>query len=247
MTLLHRFHDGSVLKTMLGTDLIKIPIWQGNRIMDKDHANKIREAVGSSVELLDNGYRIVNYEEEDASGKIVKQSYLIDGQHRAHVLREHFINKLCEPDFIVVVQEKEVDSESEAITYFNAINNVKPQHWRTDPKRLVDSYIIEIERKFNTKTLKFIRPKSTCRPYLSAECLREVLMINVDKLEQDPTKIHAFVQRVVDINVKLLNDAPMKILQNTKESKYWERALEIKFMLAVDQKLKWLEGLIHSK
>ena len=223
-------------------DLVKIPVWQGNRILDQDHANRIRDAVGSAVKLLDNGYRIVKYAEQDATGRVVRQSYLIDGQHRAHVLREHFLTKLCEPDFMVVVQEKDVESESDAIAYFNAINNVKPQHWRSDPKRIVDNYITEFERRFNTKTVKCIRPKATCRPYLSADRLREVLMshVSLDQLDQEPAKIQMFVQRIVDVNAKLVEEAPMRILENATDSKYWERALVIKFMLAIDPKLKWI-------
>ena len=242
--MLHRLHDGSTLKVMMATDLVKIPVWQGNRTMDKEHANKIRDAIGSAVELLDSGYRIVNYDEQDANGRIARQSYLIDGQHRQHVLKEHFLGQLCEPDFRVVVQEKDVESEGDAIAYFNAINNVKPQRWRTDPALLVNQYIAELEKRFNTKALKCIRQGTTFRPYLSVDRLRETLKAHAAKLEQEPAKIQLFVQKVADLNASLFANAPLRILENNKESKYWERATEVKFMLAVDQKMKWVAEIL---
>ena len=71
---MHTFHDGSVLKVISAKELVKVPIWKGNRTMDVEHANKIRDAI-TKVESLDSGYRIVNYEEADMSGKLVRQSY----------------------------------------------------------------------------------------------------------------------------------------------------------------------------
>jgi hypothetical protein len=38
--------------------------------------------------------------------------------------------------------------------------------------------------------------------------------------------------------------APMRILENNKDSKYWERASDVKFMLAVDPKMKWIEEVL---
>ena len=244
--MLHRLQDGSILKVMMATDLVKIPVWQGNRTMDKEHANKIRDAIGSAVELLDSGYRIVNYDEQDANGRIARQSYLIDGQHRQHVLKEHFLGQLCEPDFRVVVQEKDVESEGDAIAYFNAINNVKPQRWRTDPALLVNQYIAELEKRFNTKALKCIRQGTTCRPYLSVERLRETLKeaAKNGKLEQEPAKIQLFIQKVADLNTSLVASASLRILENNKDSKYWERAADVKFMLAVDPKMKWVADVL---
>lgn len=241
--MLHRFHDGSVLRTMKAKDLVKIPIWKGNRTLDKAHAARIREAV-PRVALLDSGYRIVKYNETNAAGMPVLQSYLIDGQHRAEVLREHFLGSLCEPDFEVVVSEKLVASESEAIDYFNAINNVKPQQWRTDPAILVNKYITELERTFNTKKPGFIRT-STNRPYLGADKLREALKAVTADLPQETTQIQAFCQRALMKNKEMLEHASLLCLANTKDSKFYERAAEVGFMLAVDSKLPWVRELLR--
>ena len=238
--MLHRLHDGSTLKVIQAKELIMLPVWKGNRTMNKEHANQIRNAIGSAVELLDSGYRIVNYDEQDATGRLVRQSYIIDGQHRQHVLKEHFLDNLCENDFSVVVQEKDVESEADAIAYFNAINNVRPQKWRTDPALLVNQYIAELEKRFNTKATKCIRQGTTCRPYLSVDRLRETLKTHAAKLEQEPAKIQLFVQKVVDLNASLVASASLRVLENNKDSKYWERAADVKFMLAVDPKMKWV-------
>lgn len=241
---MHTFHDGSVLRTMSAKELIKVPIWNGNRTLDKEHANRIRDAVGTTVNRLDSGYRIVNYDEPDTSGRIVRQSYIIDGQHRAHVLHEHFLGSLCEPDFPVIVTEKAVESESDAIEYFNAINNVKPQRWRTDPAILANQYIAELEKVFNSK-IKLIR-YSTVRPYLSVEKLREVIKANITRLGQEPSAIRIFCQRAVDKNNELLHQADMLILGKPKEAKYYERAAEAKFMLAVNPKLPWIADIAST-
>lgn len=242
-TMLHTFHDGSVLQTMSAKELVKVPVWHGQRTLDKVHAAKIRDAVGAAVDRLDSGYRIVFYNEPDTSGRMVRQSYLIDGQHRAEVLREHFLSSLCEPDFTVVVTEKEVESETEAIEFFNAINNVKPQQWRTDPNILVNSYIAEMEKRFNAKKPGFIRHTATVRPYLGADKLREALKAVVASLGQEKASIELFVQRALEKNKEMLGKASVLVLANTKDSKYYEKAAAVGFMLAVDPKLPWVREL----
>lgn len=244
---MYTFHDGSTLQQMSAKELIKIPVWKGNRTLDKEHANKIRDAVGHNVSRLDSGYRIIKYDEPDTSGNPVKQSYLIDGQHRAHVLKEYFLNSLCEPDFPIIVTEKTVESETDAVDFFNAINNVKPQRWRTDPAIIINNYIVELENRFNTKNIKFIRQGATVRPYLSVDKLRESLKVFSAQLGQEPAVIKAFCQRVVEKNKLLLGQAPILIISNNKEAKYYERALEAGFMLAVDTKMRWLTELIGRR
>ena len=243
--MLHKFHDGSVLKTMSAKYLVKIPIWKGNRILDKEHVNKIREAISSNVNLLDSGYRIVNYNELNTSGVMVRQSYLIDGQHRAEVLREHFLSSLCEPDFQVIVTEKDVESETDAIEYFNAINNVKPQQWQADPAIIVNNYIVELEKRFNTKKQPFIRPSATMRPYLGVDKLRDALKTIVKHLGQDKASIEKFVQKVVDKNKELLDKSSLLILANDKYSPYYEKGAKIGFMLAVKPSLPWIKELVQ--
>jgi hypothetical protein len=74
--------------------------------------------------------------------------------------------------------------------------------------------------------------------------LRETLKTHAARLEQEPAKIQLFVQKVADLNTSLVANAPLRILENNKESKYWERAAEVKFMLAVDPKMKWVAEVL---
>lgn len=52
-------HDGSVLKIIRAKQLINIPIWKGNRIIDMKHVDELAAAVGENVKRLDFNYRIV--------------------------------------------------------------------------------------------------------------------------------------------------------------------------------------------
>jgi hypothetical protein len=83
MATFHKLYDGSVLRLMSAKELIRIPVWQGNRILDTEHVSEIQRAISTDIRKLDFGYRIVSYMDTDASGRALKQYALIDGQHRA--------------------------------------------------------------------------------------------------------------------------------------------------------------------
>ena len=239
---LHTYHDGSTLRTFSAKELIRIPIWQGNRILDSVHAATICRAIHGEVQLLDSGYRIVEYDEEDAGGNTVHQSYLIDGQHRASVLRAHFEESLCEPDFTVTVVIKKVSDESEAIAFFNALNNCKPQLWRLDPNLIVNKYIADLTLRFNvTKKLKLIRPGATHRPYLSVEKLRDSLRGIVGRLSQEDEEVSAFVERVYAWNRRAVQEAGIRLVGAKKDVTILEKSIEANFMLAFDGGYGWIE------
>lgn len=227
---------------MTARQLVALPVWKGNRILDTDHVVAIKKKA-TDVRLLDSGYRIINCMEPNPSGVLVQQAYLIDGQHRAAILREHFLTTLCEPDFVVVVIEKDVASESEAIEYFNVINTAKPQQWRTDPALLVNQYIAEIERRFNDKKVKLIRQGATCRPYLSVDRLREALRASIMVLPQEAAAIREFGARAVVKNQELVDAAPMMTLAGTATGRLYERAAATGFALAID--LRWIKECVE--
>ena len=97
--MLHTYNDGSTLKIMTARELVALPTWKGQRILDKTHSDAIKNAVGSNVKTLDSGYSIVKYKEENTDGTTVISSYLIDGQHRASVIRDYYKETICEADF----------------------------------------------------------------------------------------------------------------------------------------------------
>jgi hypothetical protein len=198
---------------MTSRELVTLPIWKGQRILDKTHSDSIKAAVGSNVKYLDSGYSIVKYKEENADGNTVTSSYLIDGQHRAHILRTHFSENLCEPDFQVLVIETRVESESEAIDCFNALNNVKPMHWDHDPKIMTNKYVDALCKAFNfDKKNQNIRQGTTKRPYLSVDNLRTALEQNVSLLKQSNEFIDRFVERVVLWNARTLAEFRVHVL-----------------------------------
>jgi hypothetical protein len=241
MSVLHTYSDGSTLRRITARELIRVPVWKGNRIMDVEHAESIKRAIGANIASLDNGYRIVKYYEQDATGRPLLQSYIIDGQHRTHVLRDFYDTSLCEPDFDLTVTEKHVASESEAIAYFNALNNVKPQCWKTDKNLLANQYIAELEARFNVrKRCPFIRPANTHRPYLSSERLREALLLNADVLTDTGAK--TFAARAVDMNKELVENCKLALAINPdlKDASIVEKAIECGFMLGVENPAKWI-------
>lgn len=245
MTTLHTYSDGAVLRRMTAKELIRIPTWKGNRILDAEHARKIQQAIGTRIQSLDNGYRIVKYHEEDTAGRPVLQSYIIDGQHRVHILRDHYDNSLCEPDFDVTVTEKTVDSESDAIMYFNALNNVKPQCWKTDPNLLVNRYIAELELRINTKKRQpLIRPSNTHRPYLSSERLREALKSYADNLTETGAK--DFATNAIAINQSLIKDIALKLAihPEQKDAAMLDKARGMGFMLGVVNPIEWIGRIL---
>lgn len=243
--MIHTLNDGSCMIIMSAKELVKIPVWQGNRTIDDAHAVQIRNAIGNRIKELDHGFRVIQINETNSDGVFVPQNYLIDGQHRTHVIRENFLTELCSPDFNVVVIVKVVTSETEAIDYFNAINNVKAQKWNKDPNLLINSYIVELEKAFNKGRTQFIRSGATKRPYLSTDTLRDILKEHIKRLPQDHHKIKEFTAAAVAKNTELFNQSDMLQLANTRNSKLYKKAAETGgFMLAVDPKLKWIQEII---
>jgi hypothetical protein len=245
--MLHTYNDGSTLKIMTARELVALPIWKGQRILDKTHSDTIKNAVGNNVKNLDSGYSIVKYKEETTDGTTVVSTYLIDGQHRASVIRDYYKETICEADFNVTVMEKEVETESDAIEYFNKINNVKAQQWRMDPNLIINNYISSLEKAFNkNKKCPLIRATNV-RPYLSSANLREAFANNTKLLKNTNDAITKFVEASVKYNKELITKFSIDLTQeSSKETKLKQRAVDVNFALAYDTKLKWVNNLLSS-
>ena len=132
---------------------------------------------------------------------------------------------VCEPDFTLTVREKIVETESDAVEYFNALNNVKRQFWKTDPNLIVNKYIQAMEKKYNTNTkTPLIRPKAH-RPYLSSDKLRDVLLKCSGFLKNSNDDIAKFVKLSAKENVSILNNLEMRLLSFDKNKTTIEKAL----------------------
>jgi hypothetical protein len=182
MEFLHHYSDGSCLYRMSARALCRIPIWKGNRTVDKKHVQALKDSIQNKINHLDSGYRLIRYEEDDENGSTVKKSYLVDGQHRICVLLDKLQEIGPEYDFIVTVTELELKSEADVIQYFNQINHAKPISFVEDDQMIVNRYWKGIIDGFESK-FKLIRQGGTRRPYLSADRLREHLVKNIQLLK----------------------------------------------------------------
>jgi len=262
-TILHEYNDGSRLILSTVHELMKIPNWDGNRIMDTDHARKLGSDI-EKLENLDRGYCVIVITEKDATGKDITQRYTIDGQHRLDVLKKArdaaFYEAKEFKDFKVTYTEKDVDGDSEAIEYFNQINNMKPMEQRTkEPKLLVGDFIGELEKKFDSlkkKSDKCFRQLNTHRPYIHNDAVREMLMfeVNIDRVRR--IKPIDFAKRVWEWNRKKIEEfKDERIKRREREiagedmtttkaaeerNKRKERCIKVDFALAYYDDLPWI-------
>ena len=229
---------------MSALSLIRIPIWKGNRIIDLEHVKNIKESIDYKAYLLDSGYKTVQYNEMDESNKPVKKTYLIDGQHRISVVADYFENIQDAKDFSITVTEIRVDSEVDAIEYFNKINNVKPIQFKEDPNLIVNKYLQRLITSFPVK-LKLFRNGATKRPYLSVDKFREALIKRVDNLKK--ISIEKFIKECKNINTKIIQELEINSLnEKEKELKIIIKILELEFALAWDDKFKWLDNILPN-
>lgn len=238
--MLHTLHDGSHVRLMNARELVAIPVWNGNRTIDHKHVETIKASL-HDIKVLDFGFRIVTCMVEDAGGNKIKESKIIDGQHRHKVLTDHFQNNFCAEDFQVLVLEKDVTTESEIITYFRRLNTQLPIAWKSDPVMVANEYIKALEGTFNKKE-KFIRSGATKRPYLSVDKIREKFLDAFKRgpSSESPQAIQAFVQKVETWNEKQIKASEFILLQDRKDKDIIQKAADKKFMLAVDPKMCWI-------
>jgi hypothetical protein len=237
-SVLHTLNDGSIVQIMKASDLVKIGVWKGNRIIDSDHVKAIMTTVDKHVSSLDFGYRLVNYKIMDGGGKSITITELVDGQHRHAVLCEYFKTNLFSEDFPVVVTIKHVESEDDIVEYFNMLNNVKPIIW-SDPTLIINKYIGALEKAFNKSKSLMIRLGATHRPYLSADKLRDEFN-KYKGLSGNKSDVSAFVERVNNWNNERVRTADLTVALGGKHSEFVGKAANVGFMLAVDPKLPWI-------
>ena len=237
MEFLHSYHDGSRLYRMSARALCRIPIWKGNRIIDMEHVQKLKTSIGENHMMLDSGYKVIRYEEEEEKGERIKKSYVVDGQHRIRVLQDAFSEADPEVDFIVTITEIELTSEEEAIRYFNQINHAKPISYTEDDTMVANRYLEGILRKYSGP-LRLIRQGATRRPYLSADRFRESLIKHITSVKR--YTVDEFVERCHQANQTMLEMLRTSPPQGKSEQTMARKMVELEFALAWDEKFKWL-------
>lgn len=230
---LFTYEDGSILKKIRMSDLLKIEIWEGNRTLDKSHAQEIFEQIKNCPRSLDkNTYTIVKYKDTDTCVFIYR---IIDGQHRVyagHLLAQENVNL----DFHVLVREIMCGSESTLIEEFNRLNNTKAISYEVyDPKLVAQRIIAVLETAYaplakEKNSQLFRNGERTVRPYMSVKKLYEKL--TTAQIKED---ISSYVKRVTTYNERLLE----QLRKKSELSKIELSALRLEFALALDEKLDW--------
>jgi hypothetical protein len=240
--ILHTFEDGSVLRKCGVRELIGIPVWRGNRYIDMEHVKQIKQDIGDNISCLDTTiFRVIRYKEHN-----VEQRWLVDGQHRQMVIKMYFEEATFDAfieGFDILIIEKEVEGESDAIEYFNTLNNVKPQQ-ENDPRLLTNKFISALEKQFNVnKKAPLIKPegKTTKRPYLSSDALRGELERWSGFLKQSNAYIGRFIKSVNEWNSRKISEYELGLSYcSPKDYNVVGACIEKKFMLAYDLKLPWV-------
>ena len=223
--------DGSRYKIISARLFSQIPVWSGNRVIDEDHVRKIEEGVrGNMMSLNLNPYRIAIITEEDGTEK----QYIIDGQHRAVILKRYF-KKEDVPDFEVLVAKKNFDNEDEIIDYFKTINTTRAIQWKEDPVMKANTQVLAVMKEFNENPKQpMIRAGKTTRPFLSADKLREaILKRKVETWTRTPME---FAEHCRNENEQRINGLRIKADKTDME----HRALKYNFSLGLDMALSWI-------
>jgi hypothetical protein len=235
---------GAKVLLLSAKDLIKIPIWRGNRILDRTHVEEIKKDVGPHVCLLDHNYHIACILETDAAGHEIKQRYIIDGQHRHQVLKNHFEETLFTQDFPVLVFELDFPREIHLIEHFNTLNRCKPIKPMEDENLILNSYVQALSLALGEK---MFRSGACHRPNLSIDKLREGLRNQFALLPKTEKGIAAFASRAKAYNDQQIADDTFVLgIQNEKKCRMFEKGLKMGFVLAYDDKLPWIQTVLRE-
>lgn len=232
--ILHTFHDGSELKPMSAKELAQIEIWHSQRTLDVKHKNYISHQVENSIKSLDGSlYHIVRYPPDEDSEEIRR---IIDGQHRAAILKEYFEKNPDVPSFLVLVKEKFCETEEDAIAYFKILNTTKAIEWKEDPNLIAQRYLEALYTIFKNDKTKFFRASKTKRPFVQIEKLQQALLLRIWRINQ--MKPDEFAEEVFAWNEKKIDD----LINMDGRSNLQTQALEKCFTLGLDDTFPWLDA-----
>jgi hypothetical protein len=227
---LHQFHDGSTLRTMDARALSALQIWYGQRTLDTMHRARIQKESQANLLALDGSlFHVVIYPSEEDG---LDQKYIIDGQHRASVLKEFFeTNNMT---FTVLVKEKYCKNHDEAVEYFKILNTTKAIEWKEDPKLIATRYLNAILKEFPDT---MFRPVKTKRPRIQIEKLLTV-MIHRRFGHGITLTPEEFAGRVVEWNERRIES----ILYQQDRTPLEMEALKLNFALGLDEQFGWLDS-----
>ena len=195
------------------------------------HVDRIREGLKGNIPLLNsNPFRLALIKDENG----VEMRYIIDGQHRAFLIKEYFQNSEA-ADFNVLVAGKRFINEDEVIDYFKLINTTKSIPWKEDPVLCANTYVAAVMKQFNTDPkFPLIRSGKTMRPFMSADKLRDALVLrHVHDWKKGPIE---FAEECVSKNEQITEGLKLREELNSMET----RALRYNFALALDDSFNWI-------
>lgn len=232
---LHTFHDGSELKVISAKELAQIEIWHSQRTLDVNHKNYICHQVEQNIQSLDGSlYHIVRYPPDEETEEIRR---IIDGQHRAAILKEYFEKHPDAPTFQVLVKERFCQTEEDAINYFKILNTTKAIEWKEDPKLVVQKYAKALLEIFRNDKTKFFRVAKTKRPFVQIEKLTTALLKYRWRLTQ--MKPEEFAEEIYAWNEHKIEQLAYLDGRTSIEN----QALEKGFALGLDDQFSWLDNL----
>ena len=242
---LFTFHDNSVLRTMKILDVLKIPIWEGNRILDEEHKNAIETQIKENVQCLDlKPYHIVSYPSVDELNQPSIAYRIVDGQHRVCILRSYYARNPTMQNFHVLVNEKRCESLDEVVEYFKILNHTKSIIWSGDKQLIAMNIINQLINYFknqNSALQKNFKMGRTVKPFLDIYELRDVLTnYPLDTLQEFDVEI--FCKNTFAYNKTLLNNIVVK----QKKQAYEDKALKLGFALALEKPSKWVYNVLRE-
>lgn len=241
--LLTTLSDGSRLYKISAKELVMIPTWHGNRIVDQGHILTLQNTVGHPRQFDIKPFHIVRYNAEQEDGSKKEQVCIVDGQHRIEVLKLYLASH--EPsfdnpfeDFELLVIEKYCTDEQEVIKYFKILNTTKNIEWRDDPRLVANRYLEALCGKFNTKKRQLIRNGKTRRPYVSLETLRDQMVARRIGFATEETP-EAYAERIYKEHLEVLED--LKRQDSESLSVEYKAALKAECLLGYMQGWDWLD------
>lgn len=244
-SLLFTFTDGSTLYQISASQLITIPVWEGNRTLDEEHVEELIRSIKNPHDIQ-GPFTVVEYPDDEGKSQLK----IIDGQHRREVLVRYFASpppgtETPAPDFTVLVRLYKIADHAAAIALFQAINNAKPMIYKGSPTERLHEFSEALRRhcvfdKGRTGLVALIRPCSTMRPFLSIEHLEEALKryrIN-ERADLMPSGL---VDHAMGMNEFYASDPAAIPGRFTQAS--LTKAAELGFYLGLDPTCSWLAPL----
>jgi len=222
-TCLYTYRDGSQLYRVKVSKLIEIPTWHGNRILDNARVEDLKKII-TNVQDLEDRYYAIQYIEDD-----IEMYRIIDGQHRIALIK-----LTPHDDFDVLIIVKKVENESDAIEYFNKINNVKSQKWQEDTNLIINSYVSALEKVYPG----LIKAHNTCqRPYISSKKLRQYIQLyKIVSSDLSPERFVDLVKIQNKIELEKLKGFLVKYPRH-RDISVIQKCIDKKFALSYDKDL----------